>query len=128
MAEESLSRFKTKNIIHVRVLSMATPESWNPPTLLLRLIQVHGDEILLTATGGARMSLLNLDPEKVYLIELPGVNVRHNSNVQKNGVKSKFEVRLVHPIVVEESPQVWPLKVQYEFIPLNGMERYVAGR
>jgi len=127
MSDASLSRLKEKNIIHARVLAMQSPESWNPPTMLLRLILVHGEEIFIHATGDARTSLSRMDPEKVYQIHIPGVSVRVNSNMKKNGVMSKFEVRLSKSITVEESPQVWPLKVQYEFKELNEMERLQVG-
>ena len=127
MAGESISRFKLRNNVHVRLLMMATPESWNPPTLLLRLIQAHGEELYIHATGDARVSLLGMNSEEVYELEIPGVSVRQNTNVKKNGVESKFEVRISTAMTVKSSPQVWPLKVQYNFIPLNEMEKLHVG-
>ena len=91
------------------------PSGWNRDTVLVRLVEKSGDEILLVATQSAVTQFASMEKWHIYDIDLKGSCVKTSQLSSRYNIRSTLEIRISEPCKFNLSSETWVFKFPYTF-------------
>ena len=126
-AARALSTFRT-NEIECFLLVKTEPAGWADRTMLLRILQKDGDEMMIQISSVAGLrSVGSMEELRAYVLQFPGKYLKKAKSAPKNGVGGEWEVRANGALVVHLCKEAWPLKVPYQLTPFMNLNQREKG-